>query len=156
MDSSELIQVGTPEQLIFSPANDLVAEIVDSKRKYRHIDALKVKDIMQPLDKRYIFDVDMPPASALDLMTREGVEFAFVFGEKGKAGRVYLKDVLSVISSGKALKEAVTPLPLFSPETPLLQALVQLKEKEELLGFVFENNEPSGILFSEKVLRDLI
>lgn len=49
MNNAELVQVGTPEELIFSPTSDLVAEIVDSKRKYRHIDALKVRDMMQPL-----------------------------------------------------------------------------------------------------------
>ena len=65
MDNAELVQVGTPEELIFSPASDLVAEIVDSKRKYRHIDALKVRDMMQPLDKRYILDPDLSAASAL-------------------------------------------------------------------------------------------
>jgi osmoprotectant transport system ATP-binding protein len=156
MDNGELIQVGTPEELIFSPANDLVAEIVDSKRKYRHIDALKVKDIMQTLEKKYILEPGLSPSSALDQMTKEGVEVAFVFENSEKAGRAYLKDVLNAVHSEKDLKEILTPLPLFSPETPLLQALSVLKEKGELMGFVFENDEPSGVLFSERVLQDLI
>ena len=62
MDNAELVQVGTPEELIFSPANDMVAGIVESKRKYRHIDALKVKDMMQSLDKRYFLHSDLSAA----------------------------------------------------------------------------------------------
>ena len=110
MNNAELVQVGTPEELIFSPASDLVAEIVDSKRKYRHIDALKVGDLMQPL---------------------------------ARAG-------------GKELKEATRSLPLFSSDIPLLEALAKLKSEGESMGLVLEGGEPVGVLFSDRVLQNLI
>ena len=156
MDNAELVQVGTPEELIFSPASDLVAQIVDSKRKYRHIDALKVRDMVQPLDQRYILDPGLPAASALGLMSREGLEIAIVFRNPESAGRVYLNDVLKAASSGKRLKEISKPLPSFSPETSLLEALARLKAEEELIGLVLEGNEPPEILFSDRVLQNLI
>jgi osmoprotectant transport system ATP-binding protein len=156
MNNSELVQVGTPEELIFSPANDLVAEIVDSKRKYRHIDALKVRDMMQPLDKRYILFPGLSATSALEYMAREGLEVALVFRNPESAGRVYLNDVLKAISSGKSLEEAAKPLSLFSPENPLLEALARLKAEGESMGLVLEEDKPSGVLFSDRVLRDLI
>jgi osmoprotectant transport system ATP-binding protein len=156
MNNAELVQVGTPEELIFSPANDLVAEIVDSKRKYRHIDALKVRDMMQPLDKSYILYPGLSAASALEYMAREGLEAALVFRNPESAGRVYLNDVLKAISSGKSLEEAAKPLSLFSPENPLLEALARLKAEGESMGLVLESDKPSGVLFSDRVLRDLI
>ena len=111
MNNAELIQVGTPEELIFSPASDLVAEIVDSKRKYRHIDALKVGDMMQPLAR---------------------------------------------VPGGKELKEIIRSLPLFSSDTPLLEALAKLKSEGKSMGLVLEGNEPAGVLFSDRVLQNLI
>jgi osmoprotectant transport system ATP-binding protein len=156
MNNAELVQVGTPEELIFSPANDLVAEIVDSKRKYRHIDALKVRDMIQVLDKRYILFPGLSAASALEYMAREGLEVALVFRNPESAGRVYLNDVLKAISSGKSLEEAAKPLSLFSPENPLLEALARLKADGESMGLVLEEDKPSGVLFSDRVLRDLI
>ena len=156
MNNAELVQVGTPEELIFSPANDLVAEIVDSKRKYRHIDALKVRDIMQPLEKRYILYPGMSAASALDYMVKVGLEVALVFWNPENTGRIYLNDVLNAVSSGKSLEEAAKPLPLFYPEIPLLEALARLKEEGESMGLVLEADKPAGILFSDRVLENLI
>jgi len=156
MDNSELIQVGTPEELTFSPANELVAEIVDSKKKYRHIDALKVKDLMQPLDKRYFLYPELSAASALDHMTKEGLEVAFLFKNPEKAGRINLGDILKAVSSGKNLEEISKPLILFAPETSLLEALSRLKAKEEIMGLVLEGDKPAGIFFSDRVLQNLI
>ena len=156
MNNAELVQVGTPEELIFSPANDLVAEIVDSKRKYRHIDALKVRDIMQPLEKRYILYPGMSAASALDYMVKVGLEVALVFWNPENNGRVYLNDVLNAVSSGKSLEEAAKPLPLLSPEISLLEALERLKAEGESMGLVLEADKPAGILFSDRVLENLI
>ncbi|HWR25285.1 MAG TPA: betaine/proline/choline family ABC transporter ATP-binding protein [Methanosarcina sp.] len=156
MDGAELVQVGKPEELLFSPASDLVAEIVDAKRKYRHMDALKVKDMTQPLDKRYILDSGLSTSSALDQMTRRGLDVALVFEDQKRVWRVNVTDLLRALPEGKSLKETLTPLPVFSPETPLLQALAELKVKEELIGLVLGNNEPLGLLFSERVLQNLI
>jgi osmoprotectant transport system ATP-binding protein len=156
MNNAELVQVGTPEELIFSPASDLVAEIVDSNRKYRHIDALKVRDMMQPLAREYTLDPGLSAETALDLMVRKGLEVALVVGKSEVSGRVFLNDVLKARAGGKGLKEATRSLPLFSPDTPLLEALARLKSERESMGLVLEDNEPAGVLFSDRVLQNLI
>lgn len=156
MNNAELVQVGTPEELIFSPVNDMVAEIVDSKRKYRHIDALKVRDIMQPLEKRYILHPGLSAALALDYMAKVGLEVALVFWNPENTGRVYLNDVLNAVFSGKSLEEAAKPLPLFSLDISLLEALERLKAEGESMGLVLESDKPAGILFSDRVLENLI
>ena len=156
MNNAELVQVGTPEELIFSPTSDLVAEIVDSKRKYRHIDALKVRDMMQPLTREYTLDPGMSAETALDLMVRKGLEVALVIGKSEDLGRVYLNDVLKARTGGKEFKEAIRSLPLFSSDTPLLEALSKLKSESESMGLVLEDNEPVGVLFSDRVLQNLI
>ncbi|AKB77678.1 L-proline glycine betaine ABC transport system permease protein ProV [Methanosarcina horonobensis HB-1 = JCM 15518] len=156
MNSAELVQIGTPEELIFSPASDLVAEIVDSKRKYRHIDALKVGDMMQPLAREYILDPGLSAENALDIMVRKGLEVALVTGKPDTLGRVGLNDILKARAEGKGTEEAAKPLPFFSFDTPLLEALAKLKSEGESMGLVFEANEPVGILFSDQVVQSLI
>lgn len=156
MNNADLIQVGTPEELIFSPASDLVAEIVDSKRKYRHIDALKVGDMMQPLARKDTLEPGMSAEIALDLMVRKGLEFALVIGKSESSGRVCLNDVLKARNGGIELKEIIRPLPLFSSDTTLLEALAKLKSEGESMGLVLEGSEPVGVLFSDRVLQNLI
>lgn len=156
MDNAELVQVGTPEELIFSPANDMVAGIVESKRKYRHIDALKVKDMMQSLDKRYFLHSDLSAALALDHMVREGLEVILIFRNSESAGRIYLNEVLKAVPSGKTLEEASKPLLLFTPDNSLLEALARLKIEGESMGLVLEDDKPAGVLFSDRVLQNLI
>ncbi|AKB74531.1 L-proline glycine betaine ABC transport system permease protein ProV [Methanosarcina lacustris Z-7289] len=156
MNNAELIQVGTPEELIFSPVSDLVAEIVDSKRKYRHIDALKVGDMMQPLAREDTLEPGMSAEIALDLMVRKGLEFALVIGKSEASGRVCLNDVLKARTGGIELKEVIRPLPLFSSDTTLLEALARLKSEGESMGLVLEGSEPVGVLFSDRVLQNLI
>ncbi|AKB60943.1 ABC transporter ATP-binding protein [Methanosarcina mazei] len=155
MNNTELVQVGTPEELIFSPASDLVAEIADSKRKYRHIDALKAGDMMQPINRELTLDPEMPAETALDLIVRNGLELAFVTSPE-ISGRIGLNDVLKARSEGRELKEAIKPLPLFSSGAPLLEALTELKSRGESMGLVVADNEPVGVLFSDRVLQNLI
>ncbi len=159
MNNTELVQVGTPpEELIFSPASDLVAEIADSKRKYRHIDALKAGDMMQPINRELTLDPpEMPAETALDLIVRNGLELAFVTSPPEISGRIGLNDVLKARSEGRELKEAIKPLPLFSSGgAPLLEALTELKSRGESMGLVVADNEPVGVLFSDRVLQNLI
>ena len=59
-------------------------------------------------------------------------------------GAIYLNDVLKAVSSGKSLKEISKPLPSFSPETSLLEALARLKAEEESMGLVLEDDKPAG------------
>ncbi|HIH74444.1 MAG TPA: betaine/proline/choline family ABC transporter ATP-binding protein [Methanosarcina sp.] len=156
MNNAELIQIGTPEELIFSPVNDLVAEIVDSKRKYRHIDTLKVGDMMQPIAREYTLNPGLSLESALDIMVRKGLEIAFVTEEAETSGRVHLNDILKARGKSKTLKEITRPLPFFSSETLLLEALAKLKSDGESMGLVLENNKLAGALFSDRIIQNLI
>jgi osmoprotectant transport system ATP-binding protein len=102
MDNASLVQVGTPEELIFEPSSELVSEIVDSKRKYRHMEALKVRDMVQPLDPGYFLEGSLPAEIALKKMVDAGLEVAFVFKESGAVGRISLNEVLKAGTAGKS------------------------------------------------------
>jgi len=156
MDNASLVQVGTPEELIFEPSNELVSEIVDSKRKYRHMEALKVRDMVQPLDPGYFLEGSLPAEIALKKMVDAGLEVAFVFKESGAVGRISLNEVLKAGTAGKSLNEISKPLLVFPADASLFEALIQLKEERESMALVLEGEMPSGLLFSDRVLQELI
>lgn len=158
MDNAGLAQVGTPEELIFGPASELVAEIVDAKRRYRHIEALKVRDMMQPLDSKYVLDKGLGADQALERMVKAKLELALVFENSAVAGRVSLTTLLQVRANGinPEVKVCAEPLYVFDSETPLYRALAELKEGEETMALVLEGHRPIGLLFTDRVLLSLI
>ena len=156
MDNASLVQVGTPEELIFEPSSELVSEIVDSKRKYRHMEALKVRDMMQSLDSGYFLEGNMPAEIALRKMVDAGLEVAFVFKESGTVGKIPLNEVLKAGNTGKSLNDISKSLLVFPADASLFEALTQLKEEGESMALVLEGKIPAGLLFSEKVLQGLV
>lgn len=156
MDNASLVQVGTPEELIFEPSSELVSEIVDSKRKYRHMEALKVRDMMQSLDPGYFLEGNMPAEIALQKMVDAGLEVAFVFKESGTVGKIPLNEVLKVGNAGKSLNDISKSLLVFPADASLFEALTQLKEEGESMALVLEGKIPVGLLFSERVLQGLV
>ncbi|WP_440954922.1 ABC transporter ATP-binding protein [Methanosarcina sp. Mfa9] len=156
MDNASLVQVGTPEELIFEPSNELVSEIVDSKRKYRHLEALKVKDIMQPLDPGYFLDGSTPAETALKKMVDSGLEVVLLLKESGAAGKISLNEALKAGETGKNLNEISKPLLIFQAEDSLFEALAQLKGEGESMALVLEGEIPAGLLFSDRVLQGLV
>ena len=89
-------------------------------------------------------------------MVREGLEVILIFRNSESAGRIYLNEVLKAVPSGKTLEEASKPLLLFAPDNSLLEALARLKIEGESMGLVLEDDKPAGVLFSDRVLQNLI
>ncbi len=156
MDNASLVQVGTPEELIFEPSNELVSEIVDSKRKYRHLEALRVKDMMQPIDPRYFLEEGTPAETALKKMVNSGLDVVLLLRESGAAGRISLNEVLKAGTTGKSLEEISKPLLVFTEDASLFEALTQLTEKGESVALVLEEKVPTGLLFSDRILQGLV
>ena len=156
MDNASLVQVGTPEELIFDPSNELVSEIVDSKRKYRHLEALKVKDMMQPLDPGYFLEEGTPAETALKKMVDGGFDIALLLKESGAAGKISLNEALKAGDTGKNLDEISKPLLIFQAEDSLFESLTQLKGEGESMAMVLDGEIPAGLLFSDRVLQGLV
>ncbi len=164
MDNAQLIQVGTPQELIFEPKNELVANIVDSQRKFRHIDSLKVKDMMCPLGQRYFVDPEMNIQDALKKMRAEDIEFGIL--DKGMQSTciIEMKDLLKSDlqygtdgpGSSPILKDLGRPLPAFPQNTPLSTVLESLKESGSNFALVTDAGSPCGLIQSNEVLHRLL
>ncbi len=156
MDQAELVQVGAPEELIFNPANEMVADIVDNQRKFKHMDTLKVKDLMSQYDDEYTFEASMKSFDAIEEMTKRDLENAFVFDGHELLGQITMVNLMKCRLSDQRIMDVAGPVKVFHPYDSVAFALSELKRSGETLGLVINSKRPVGILVSDEVLLKLI
>jgi len=155
MAESRLVQVGTPEELILSPKNDLVADIVDSKRKFKHLDTLKVKDLMSPIEPNYLFNAELTTAQAVARMIKSGVELAIVCDGSVPLGMLQMADLLHA-NDETSLRHSTKPTAIFSSFDPVVSALKELQSRGGSMAIVSDGNDLSGVFLSNDVLLKLV
>ena len=155
MAESRLVQVGTPEELILSPKNDLVADIVDSKRKFKHLDTLKVKDLMSPIEPNYLFNAELTTAQAVARMIKSGVELAIVCDGSVPLGMLQMADLLHA-NDETSLRHSAKPTAIFSSFDPVVSALKELQSRGGSMAIVSDGNDLSGVFLSNDVLLKLV
>ncbi len=89
MQSGELAQFGTPDDLVRRPTSDFVRQFLGEDAALRQLAGVKVKALMQPSDAQRSAGLPHVPAdlnarSALSIMLREGTEALAVVGEDGQ------------------------------------------------------------------------
>jgi len=156
MSDARLIQIGTPEELILHPENELVSDIVDAKRKFKHIDTLRVKDMMSPITDKYLFDAGMTAHEAVNRMTQTNVELAIVLDGSDLVRYVEMADLVQQKHDDVTLWDIARPTPSFSSNDHIASALGKLKDMGESLGVVMEADRPVGLFFLDNVLLKLI
>ena len=156
MSDAKLIQIGTPEELILHPENELVSDIVDAKRKFKHIDTLRVKDMMSPITDKYLFDAGMTAHEAVNRMTQTNVELAIVLDGSDLVRYVEMADLVQQKHDDVTLRDIARPAPGFSSNDHIASALGKLKDMGESLGVVMEADRPVGLFFLDNVLLKLI
>ncbi len=156
MNQAKLVQVGTPEELIFNPVNEMVASIVDTDRKFKHMDTLKVKDLMSIFEDRYMIDASLNACDAVDKMTRSDVETVFVFKDGEVLGQIRMMDLMKCKEENIKVEELARPVKSFKPLDSVAFALSDMKKSGEYLSLVMNSSKPVGILVSDEVLLKLI
>lgn len=156
MDQAKLVQVGPPEELIFNPVNDLVADIVDTQRKFKHMDTLNVKDLMSPFEEKYAFEGKMEACDAVEEMTNKDIENAFIFDGNELLGQVTMMDLMKCRTKSQKLADIARPMKTFQPLDSVAFALSEIKKSGEHLAIVMDSKHPIGILISDEVLLKLI
>ncbi len=156
MDNARLVQVGVPEELIFEPVNDLVADIVDTDRKFKHMDTLNVKDLMTPLDEKYVLDGDMDACNAVEIMKDRETEVGIVFENGAPVGKVEMVNLLKCEESHPFLRDIAKPMKVFAPRDSVATALSEMKKSGEYMAMVMNGDTVGGMLVSDEVLLKLI
>ena len=156
MDNARLVQVGAPEDLIFDPVNELVADIVDTKRKFKHMDTLNVKDLMTPLDAKYILNGGVDACDAVEIMKDREIEIGIVFEKGMLAGKVEMVNLLKCEDDRPFLRDIAKPMKVFALRDSVATALSEMKRSGEYVAMVMDGDTVGGMLVSDEVLLKLI
>lgn len=157
MDEGKLVQVGTPEELIFHPKTDQVAHLVEANRKYRHIDSFTVQDLMSPLSKHQIFDAGMPVSEALDRVLSDTADPAVIMDGRSLKGTASQRDIVRNRHRNLVLGDIAAAPVTLSPDDAIVSALQEMKTKNAPFALVMNRDGAvSGILIPDSVLFHII
>lgn len=156
MDDAKLVQIGTAEELIFHPANEMVASIVDTGKKFKYLDTLKIKDLISTLDCMYIHDGSLDIESAISSMIEKNIEIAVVSNGSGPLGIVKLIDLLRMDDKESKIADHVVEIPSFSRNELLSFSLKIMQEGGHSMAFVTTDGKLSGFLFPNDAFSQVI
>lgn len=150
MRDGRLIQVGYPDELVLNPVDDFVARLVNADKKFKHLDTLRVRDIMIDVGP-YLVDANNVEA-VLEWMRRNDREFAVLTKNGALVGTV----TLSSLIKAESLEEAIDEPLMLSPDDSLASALSEMKAKGEFMALVVEGERPVGVLLASEALLRLV
>ena len=157
MHEGELVQVGTPEELIFHPKTDQVAHLVEANRKYRHIESFTVQDLMSPLSKRQFYDATMPVSEAMERILSGNSGIAVIMKDGRLQGTTSRHDIVRNRNRDLVLGDIATAPVIVAPEDAVVPVLQEMKEKNASSALVINREgEVSGILIPDSVLFHII
>ncbi|MBC7085332.1 MAG: betaine/proline/choline family ABC transporter ATP-binding protein [Methanomethylovorans sp.] len=156
MDNARLLQVGAPEDLIFEPVNELVADIVDTARKFKHMDTLNVKDLMTPLDTKYILEGDLDACHAVEVMKDRNTETCIVLDNGKLIGKLEMVNLLKCEEKNPLVRDIAKPMKVFALRDSVATALSEMKRSGEYMAMVMNGDTICGMLVSDEVLLKLI
>ncbi|MBV7531486.1 glycine betaine/L-proline ABC transporter ATP-binding protein [Chitinophaga sp. sic0106] len=138
MKDGEVIQVGTPEEILTAPATDYVSSFVEKVDRKAIITASSLMDT-KPVSA--VFRKDGPEGS-LRKMRATGLDILpAVTVDKHFLGFVYLREILEVKRRGEPTIESVIhrEVPVAYPDTTV----------EQMLPFIAETDKPVAVVHPE-------
>lgn len=142
MKDGEIVQIGSPEEILMSPSNEYVERFVED------VDLSKVLTAGHIMKKADTVKVDRGPRVALRLMKQLGISSIYVVDNANRLlGAVTAQDTLEAIESEKSLNDVlISDLPMISPETVLT----------ELFDVVSTASIPVAVINEEQKLQGII
>lgn len=157
MDEGELVQVGTPEELIFHPKTDQVAHLVEADRKYRHIESFTVQDLMTPVSKRQFFDVATPVSEVVEQILSDAIGFVIIMNGRNVVGTASRHEIIRKRLQSLTLGDITSEPMLVSPDDVAVPVLQEMKRKNASFALVVTTDGAvSGTLIPDSVLFHII
>ena len=150
MKDGEIVQIGTPEEILTEPANDYVRRFVED------VDATKVltaENVMKKAETVAYISADGPRA-ALRKMRKNSISSIFVLGpEQDLRGIVHASDAAKAVETGsRKLEEIIKPARSVSADTPALELYPMMSESSWPLAVIDEQNEFIGVVVSGNLI----
>lgn len=115
MKDGDIVQIGTPEEILMNPSNKYVERFVED------VDLSKVLTAGHIMKKADMVQIDRGARVALRLMKRQGISSIYVVDKGNRLlGAVTAQDASEATTSGKTLEDVlITDIPTISPDTVL-------------------------------------
>jgi len=151
MKDGDIVQIGTPEEILMSPSNDYVERFVED------VDLSKVLTAGHVMKKADTIQVDRGPLVALRLMKQLGISSIYVVDKGNRLlGAVSAKEALTASETGKSLAEVIiTNLPRVSAETVLTEIFDVVSTASIPVAVVSEDQKIQGIIISGALIGAL-
>ena len=142
MKDGEIVQIGTPEEILMSPSNEYVERFVED------VDLSKVLTAGHIMKKADTIQIDRGARVALRMMKQLGISSIYVVDKaKRLLGAVTAQDAALAIETGKALDEImITEFPMILPDTLLIDLFDIVSTAVIPVAVVDENNKLQGII----------
>jgi glycine betaine/proline transport system ATP-binding protein len=153
MKDGEIVQIGSPEDILLSPASDYVARFVENVNRSLALTAASV--MIRP---RYVVHPKDGPRTALNFMEKHGLSTLFVLDRFGKLrGCISAEDASELASRGiKDLADIIQDdMPTANPETPLADLLDVMAYTKVPIAVIDEEGRLQGTLVRGSVIAGL-
>ncbi|MFD1205149.1 MULTISPECIES: glycine betaine/L-proline ABC transporter ATP-binding protein [Sporosarcina] len=142
MKDGDIVQIGTPEEILMSPSNEYVERFVED------VDLSKVLTAGHIVKKADTVQLDRGPRVALRLMKRLRISSIYVVDKGNRLlGAVTAQDASAAAESGKSLEEVLTlDIPKTSADTVLTDLFDVVSTTAIPVAVVDERDRLMGII----------
>ncbi|HOB18683.1 MAG TPA: glycine betaine/L-proline ABC transporter ATP-binding protein [Candidatus Methanoculleus thermohydrogenotrophicum] len=152
MRDGEIVQVGTPEEILTNPENAYVERFVAGVDMTK---VLSAQDVMRRPEP--VVRCAAGPRVALHLMEEHDIESVFVVSrERRFRGLVTLDDTLEAVRAGRELEEIIiTDVPTTAPDASLTDIISLAVESPYPVAVVDDGNRLQGFISRGSILGAL-
>jgi glycine betaine/proline transport system ATP-binding protein len=152
MRDGEIVQIGTPEEILTNPEDAYVERFVAGVDMTKVLSAQDVMRRPEPVAR-----CTAGPRVALHLMEEHEIESVFVIGRQRQLrGLVTLDDAAEAVRTGKGVQEIlVSDVPIVAPDAPLTEVIPLIADSRYPVAVVGESGRLQGVIVRGSVLAAL-
>jgi glycine betaine/proline transport system ATP-binding protein len=151
MKDGNIVQIGTPEEILTNPANDYVERFVED------VDLSKVLTAEHIMKRAETIQLDKGPRVALQLMKERGISSIYIVDKKQKLlGAVTAQEAKYAVDQKKSIQDVmVSDLEVINKDTLLVDLFDKVATATIPLAVVDEQERLKGIVIRGAVLGAL-
>ncbi|MBN1166279.1 MAG: glycine betaine/L-proline ABC transporter ATP-binding protein [Methanospirillaceae archaeon] len=152
MKAGEIIQIGTPEEILIQPENEYVERFVEDVDLSR---VLTAKDVMKIPDP--MIHVTSGPRVALRMMKEAGISSIFVVAKNRELkGIITAEDALSACKQNQSLQDIISDdIISISLDTPVAEIIPVIADSRLPIAVINEEKRLKGVIVRGSVLAAL-
>lgn len=151
MRDGQIVQIGTPEEILMNPSNDYVEKFVED------VDLSKVLTASHIMKTAESVQIDRGPRVALRLMKHHGISSIYVISKQNKLlGAVTAQDANDAVENNKSLQDIMkTNITTIKGDTVLSNLLDLVSAAPIPVAVVDEDNRLQGLIIKGALIGAL-